>query len=131
MLIGVFAGCAILNKWLVGLLIFGGWGLYLLLSKDRVILKNYLHLTLSIVVACIVFLPWQLYILKEFPLQSAIAFEYNRKHMTEALGHPGNVFFHFKFLSCISFCVDRIFAIGWISIFSKKHYRSLTVLLGR
>jgi len=29
-LIGIMAGCAILNKWLTGFLIFGGWSLYLL-----------------------------------------------------------------------------------------------------
>lgn len=35
-LIGLFVGCAILTKWLTGLLIFGGWGLYLLLNTHQV-----------------------------------------------------------------------------------------------
>lgn len=33
-LVGVFVGCAILNKWLPGLLIYGGWVIYILLNKN-------------------------------------------------------------------------------------------------
>jgi hypothetical protein len=50
-------------------------------------------------VACIVFIPWQLYILKTFPLESAYEFEFNRKHIFEVLqGHTGSVFYHLKFM---------------------------------
>ncbi len=96
---GCLAGMAILNKWLPGLLIFGGWGLYLFLSQYQFDLKKWIHLVLSLVVACLVFLPWQIYILHAFPLESAAAFEDNKRHLSESLGHPGSAWFHLKFLS--------------------------------
>lgn len=97
-LIGLFAGLAILNKWLTGFLIFGGWGLYLILSEYRTQLRYYLHIAYGLLVTCVVFVPWQLYIMKAFPAESAISYETNRKHITESLGHPGDVWFHFQFL---------------------------------
>jgi 4-amino-4-deoxy-L-arabinose transferase-like glycosyltransferase len=121
LLIGVFAGLAILNKWLVGLLIFGGFGLYLLLSDQRFNYKKYLQIGVAVLTACIVFGPWQLYILKVFPAESAIAFEYNRKHMIDSLGHPGNAFFHFNFLSIAYHKVLLGFSlIGLYGLFTKK-----------
>ena len=46
------------------------------------------------------FIPWQLYILKTFPLESAYEFEFNRKHIFEVLqGHTGNVFYHLNFMN--------------------------------
>lgn len=96
---GVFSGLSILNKWLVGLLIFGGWGLYLILSFSKLNWKSIFHITLSAIIACVVFLPWQWYILHEFPVESAIAFEGNRKHMSTDLSHPGGPLFHIQFLT--------------------------------
>lgn len=118
---GVFVGFAILNKWLVGLLVYGGWGLYLLLCDDRWNYRKYLHLILSIGVACIIFLPWQLYIINTFPVESAIAFEYNRKHITSDLGHDGNVFTHLGFLpTAYQYLLVCFIAIGMITIFESK-----------
>jgi 4-amino-4-deoxy-L-arabinose transferase-like glycosyltransferase len=99
--IGVLVGCAVLNKWLTGFIIFGGWGLYLIFSNNSVPnVKKYGHLLLSALVACIVFIPWQLYILKNFLLESAYEFEFNRKHIFEVLqGHTGSVFYHLKFMN--------------------------------
>jgi len=34
-LVGLFVGLAVLNKWLTGYLVFGGWGLYLLINFGR------------------------------------------------------------------------------------------------
>jgi 4-amino-4-deoxy-L-arabinose transferase-like glycosyltransferase len=99
--IGVFVGCAVLNKWLTGFLIFGGWGLYATFSKDTLsILKKYSHILISALIACIVFVPWQLYIIKTFPLESAYEFEFNRKHIFEVLqGHVGTNLYHIDFLT--------------------------------
>lgn len=128
LLIGVFAGLSILNKWLVGLLIFGGWVVYLFSSSYRLDYKKYVHLGVSIVVACIVFIPWQIYIRHAFPVESAIAFEYNRKHLSDDLGHPGNGFFHFKFLRTAYNNVLLIFfgvGLGWI-LSSKNANRNIS-----
>ena len=94
--VGVFVGCAVLNKWLTGFLTFGGWGLYLLLTPGpRTDYRRWGQLLLGAVAACAVFLPWQVYILREFPRETAIMHGYNYLHIFEALdGHKGSVFYH-------------------------------------
>jgi 4-amino-4-deoxy-L-arabinose transferase len=94
--IGVFAGCAILVKWLTGLLIFGTWGLYILLQKEeRFASQQYLKLGLGICSAIIVFLPWQLYISYAFPVESAREYALNTEHVFKVVeGHAGDLFYH-------------------------------------
>lgn len=127
--IGIFAGLAILNKWLTGLLIFGGWGLYLLQSVYKKDLQKYAHLGLSVLITCVVFMPWQLYIRSAFPEATAIAYKHNRMHMTGTLGHPGTELFHFEFLPVAYHTVLLIFlAIGiWRIFYSQHDDRKLTV----
>lgn len=99
-LVGVFSGCAILVKWLTGLLIFGGWGIYLLASdRYRSNLQTYKHLAAGLIACLLVFLPWQIYIRLAFPTESIASYAYNYKHITEDLGHPGTVWTHIEFLS--------------------------------
>jgi 4-amino-4-deoxy-L-arabinose transferase len=99
-LVGVFSGCAILVKWLTGLLIFGGWGIYLLAdNRYRSDLQSYKHLAAGSVACLLVFLPWQLYIRIVFPAESAACYAYNYKHIFEDLDHPGTVWTHIEFMS--------------------------------
>lgn len=101
-LIGFFAGLAILNKWLAALLIYGGWGLYVILdSESRNHFHRYKHVFLGMITTCLVFLPWQVYIKKSFPLETAHMSAYNMLHFSDALGHPGSNFFHVQFLPLI------------------------------
>ncbi|MEI6410568.1 MAG: glycosyltransferase family 39 protein [Bacteroidota bacterium] len=101
-LIGVLAGAAILIKWLTGLLMFGGWFLYIILdSNKRSNWKNYIHLLVSLVICIAVFAPWQFYIMNAFPEEAAWEYEYSRKHITEVLGNGNGVFFHLKFIEAI------------------------------
>jgi 4-amino-4-deoxy-L-arabinose transferase len=96
---GVFVGCAVLVKWLTAFLVFGGWGLYLLMSPAlRLDRRAWLHLFTAFGVSVMVFLPWQLYILRAFPEEAAISFAYNRLHILKDLGHEGPWYFHIKFL---------------------------------
>lgn len=101
LLIGIFTGAAILVKWLTGFLIFGGWGLYLLLTAEaRSNYKHYLKYIFSLLVASAVFLPWQIYIMNAFPVESAIMYAHNKKHIFEALdGHKGDMLTHLRFLT--------------------------------
>lgn len=91
-LIGVFAGCAVLNKWLTGILVFSGWGINILWNiRDKDTRKEILHLLLAAAVCVVVFLPWQLYIFHAFPTEAAFEFEYNTRHIFEAIeGHGGH-----------------------------------------
>ncbi|MCC6753007.1 MAG: glycosyltransferase family 39 protein [Saprospiraceae bacterium] len=96
-LIGLFSGCAILVKWLTGFLVFSGWGLSILLSKERrvewVLYRDFLA---GIIVAAFVFLPWQIYILHTFPTVSQYEFALNAKHLFNVIeGHGGDFWWHF------------------------------------
>jgi 4-amino-4-deoxy-L-arabinose transferase-like glycosyltransferase len=98
-LVGVFVGLAVLNKWLTGYLVFGGWGLYLLLNFGREIRKQHIgHILLAFIISVVIFLPWQLYIFHTFPTESEISYQYNVDHINDDLGHPGNMWTHILFL---------------------------------
>jgi 4-amino-4-deoxy-L-arabinose transferase len=122
-LIGLFAGMAILNKWLVGLLVYSIWGINTLLQKEkRNNLFSYLEITGSLVVTVIVALPWQIYIFNNFPLESKFEFEYNSLHFFQALeGHSGDYFYHLnKFESLFGTDFQYVFLVALvIFIFSK------------
>lgn len=91
-LTGVFAGCAVLVKWLVGLVVFSGWMVYILIQREkRKNWKNYFQLSFSLVVCLVVFLPWQLYILNMFPQESIYEYQQGTNHFFQAIeGHSGN-----------------------------------------
>lgn len=101
LIIGVFSGAAILNKWLTGLLVYLIWGIVvvLLIYGKYPIKKQIFHFMCSLVVCCIVFLPWQLYIVHRFPDLASYVYEFNRRHISEALeGHGGDSFYYLGFL---------------------------------
>jgi len=91
-LTGVFAGAAILVKWLPGLLVYSGWGLALILSREsRKKWKCYLHILLSFLITVIIALPWQIYTLVKFPLESKHEFHLSSSHfLTPVEGHSGD-----------------------------------------
>lgn len=97
-LIGLFAGCAVLNKWLTGLLVFGAWGLVSIVSiRKPETKKEILRMLISLVVCLLVFVPWQIYILNYFPLESKNEFAYNSKHVFEAVeNHAGSYLFYYE-----------------------------------
>jgi len=95
-LVGLCVGAAILVKWMTGLIVYGGWGLFILSNnQSRLSLKHYLHLSLSMIISILVFLPWQVYISLAFPIESAVTHDSNWTHITEAIGHhSGDLWFH-------------------------------------
>lgn len=96
--IGVFAGCAILNKWLTGLLVYSGWGVALLADAERrQQIMYYLDGIKALGVTILVFMPWQLYISYRFPIQSAEEYAYNTKHIFEVVEEKsGGIWFYFE-----------------------------------
>ncbi|MBS1615887.1 MAG: glycosyltransferase family 39 protein [Bacteroidetes bacterium] len=102
--IGVFSGAAILNKWLTGLLVYFIWGIVLLcqLINKAEVKKQIIFLLLSLIVCCIVFLPWQLYILYRFHDLAIYEYAFNRRHISEALeGHEGEYLYYINHLNYI------------------------------
>jgi hypothetical protein len=95
-LIGVFAGAAILNKWLVGLLVFAPMGIYALLQLRQNKKWQVAGDTIKSLLVCIaVAAPWQLYILSRFNKEAVYEFAYNAKHITQALeGHKTTPLFY-------------------------------------
>ncbi|MGN6475811.1 MAG: ArnT family glycosyltransferase [Flavipsychrobacter sp.] len=94
--IGVFAGCAILNKWLTGLLVYLGWGVNILLTiRQQGAKKEIGMLLLSLLICCVVFLPWQIYIHWRFPVEALTEMEYNTRHVFEVVEHHyGTVWYY-------------------------------------
>lgn len=97
LLVGFFSGAAILVKWLVGLLVFSGWGTWLLASRYRFSKVRWGHLLAAFAMAVVVALPWQLYILWAFPVEARYEYAFSARHFTEVIeNHGGTWFFHFK-----------------------------------
>jgi len=97
-LIGVFSGCAILVKWLVGLLIYAGWTISVLLNKEkRKALRSYLDVGISLLFTTIFALPWQIFTWIRYPAESWYEYSYARSHFTKALdGHDGDSLYQFN-----------------------------------
>lgn len=96
-LIGIFSGCAIMNKWLTGLLIYAGWGINVIaLNKEIDVRKEIRQMFISLGICCAVFLPWQIYIHLKFPREARYEQAYNSRHIFEVVeGHDGSVFYYF------------------------------------
>ncbi|MCK6640694.1 MAG: glycosyltransferase family 39 protein [Bacteroidia bacterium] len=96
---GFLVGCAVLVKWMPGMLVFGSWGLWLLSRENRTDRKKWLHLLLAAVSVVALVLPWQIHTFRYFPAEAAYEMEYNFLHFTIAIeGHEGEWYFHFDAL---------------------------------
>jgi 4-amino-4-deoxy-L-arabinose transferase-like glycosyltransferase len=96
LLTGLFSGMAILVKWLVGLLVYAGWGLALLANKDlRRNIRRWLDIGLALVCTTCVALPWHIYSRLHWPLEWAEETAENAAHLTHDMGHPGAWWYHF------------------------------------
>jgi 4-amino-4-deoxy-L-arabinose transferase len=98
-LIGIFAGCAVLVKWLVGLLIYAMW-IVSLAFDDKTNwrkLKGYFPIATSLFISILIFIPWQFYVLYKFPLEARYEFHLNAEHFFHSIeNHSGNFWFHFN-----------------------------------
>ncbi len=98
-LVGFFSGCAVLVKWLMGLLVFVIWSIVeLFISKQRVLKKeNLFPIIKSGLVSLVVFIPWQIYIHITYPKEAGHELALNGQHFFEAVeGHTGDWNFHFS-----------------------------------
>jgi len=98
-LIGIFAGCSVLVKWLPGLLVFATWFISLGIEdkKNWINKKSYFPIIISGVISFMVFIPWQLYIFYRFPMEAQNEYLHNLRHFNEPLdGHGGSIWFHLQ-----------------------------------
>jgi hypothetical protein len=90
---GVAMGCAVLTKWLPGLVIVAVY--FALAAQQETYKRALLKSLLMVLVAFVVFMPWQWYIYSTFPREAAWEASFNGpRHLLEPLeGHGGTVFF--------------------------------------
>jgi len=95
-LIGIFSGIAILNKWLVGFLVYSGWILNVFLGYSKNERSDELRkLAFSLAWTLIVALPWQLFVWFSYPLEGR--YEFNGQHFFQAVeGHNEDQWYHFQ-----------------------------------
>ena len=94
--IGVCCGAAILCKWLVGLVVFSGWGI-VLLSTELKSKTAWRHIFISLLIAFIVAIPWQVFCYINYKREFLYEMNYNSLHFFEGLeSHTGDGFFYFK-----------------------------------
>jgi 4-amino-4-deoxy-L-arabinose transferase len=120
--IGVFAGCAILTKWLVGLLVFGAWGIVLLPQfKQETFWKEIIYYFKALGITFLVFIPWQIYTFINFPTEASREMTYNAKHISSVIEkHQGSAWFHYEQIQTIYFHQTEFFIlllIGIIALF--------------
>lgn len=98
LLVGVFCGLAMLNKWLTGLLVFLPWTLlsiYHFYIEKKV--KMIVPIFLALITSFAIFLPWQVYLFHQFPELARYEMTYNQRHLTEVLeGHGGSAVFYLE-----------------------------------
>lgn len=94
--IGIFAGIAILNKWLVGLLVYTGWFLVFFLNSDNQNRKReFKNICIALLITILVALPWQVFTLIFYPKESLYVFGYYAKHYNVVLGgHEGSIWYY-------------------------------------
>lgn len=103
-LIGLFSGCAVLVKWLVGLLVYAVWVLTKTVNyREQLLrLKSYTPIFISLTISAVVILPWQIYILNKYPLEANQEYALNTKHFFEVVeNHAGNLWFHIDSLGLL------------------------------
>lgn len=120
-LIGLFSGMAILCKWLVGLLVYFGWGFMRILQKNIKISKN-TDFIISLSITLLVALPWQILTFVWYPEEAACAYRFNSIHFTTPLeGHGGNFWYHFNMFNTIYGKIASFLIIpGFIALYKKN-----------
>jgi len=119
-LIGFFSGLAILCKWLVGLLVYFGWGVTKF-KTEKLNLMKYSDLILSLIVTILVASPWQIYEFIAFPVEAFKEYAFYAEHFKKALeGHSGAWYYHFELIHEIYSILGAIILIpALITLHSK------------
>jgi 4-amino-4-deoxy-L-arabinose transferase-like glycosyltransferase len=94
-LAGVSLGCAILSKWLPALIILPVWILLVVDSGKFPVKTTIFQFLLLVFMTCLVFMPWQIYIYRVYPLEAAWESSFNLLHITEALEGHDEPFYYF------------------------------------
>ncbi len=130
-LIGIFSGFAILCKWLVGLLIYAGWGIIRIQERKFSPNQNG-DMLLAMLFTAIIAVPWQILIAYWYPQEAAAAQTYNTLHLWEAVeGHGGGVAYHIlRFPELFGWICTLLVVPGILRGWQSKSSRKATLALG-
>lgn len=96
MLTGLFAGMAVLSKWLPGLLVYAVWMVYAMMDK-KTILKNIKQAGAAFLITLITVVPWQIYTWFRYPVEAQAETGYSIRHFNTGLeGHGMNGWYYFQ-----------------------------------
>lgn len=134
---GIFAGAAILVKWLPGMLVYSAWILSIILSGISLQkFKSYLHILIGLLATTLVALPWQLYILLKFPLESRYEFKLSSSHfitIIESHGGDGSGWHYylnnFRDVFSIYYITIILLAFVFITIAKKRKLAVCLILM--
>lgn len=128
LLAGVSIGAAILSKWLPALIVVPIWLLIVKESgkfKPKEILFNLIILLMT---CCLIFLPWQLYIYREFPVEANWEASFNFKHITEVLEERTGPFYYFIDRIRVNYGELIYFPLIWFLWKTFKNFRDKKLL---
>lgn len=130
LLIGIFSGAAMLCKWVTGLLVFEAYIIYVLVSIYKRETNFKFKYLLPIVLAFVVFLPWQIYCYINFKDIALHEWNYNSKHFFEVVeGHEGDWFYYLENLIYQFNYVSILLLFGLSSVFVKSEKQLLKALM--
>lgn len=94
--IGIFSGFAVLVKWVLGMLVYMGWFLTLVSNFSQLFkINRYYHIIFSFCISIIIIVPWQVFILLKYPVESLVEYSGFSKHFSTVVeGHGGGILFH-------------------------------------
>lgn len=95
LLAGISLGAAVLSKWLPAFIVLPVWLLIVIDSRKFSPREILLQGALLITVCTLVFLPWQLYIARAFPVEAAWESASRLKHITGVLEERTGPFYYF------------------------------------
>lgn len=125
---GIMLGFAILTKWLPALIVFVIW-IPLLFEWNRANWKKVApKFALFALTSAVIFIPWQLYASRQFPLEYSWEMKYNAMHYTQILeGQSGPWYFYLQHL-LMNYGELSIIAIAYLFYKLKTRLRSLYII---
>jgi 4-amino-4-deoxy-L-arabinose transferase-like glycosyltransferase len=131
-LIGCCVGCAILTKWLVGLLVFSFWIVCLTVNMRRCNLKEELsYLLTALLVGCAIAIPWQVYILSNFTELAIYEYAYNNRHLYEVVEKHGGAWYYYLELLPTTLGLNKLLlypAVLMIVYICKREYKNMPLI---
>jgi 4-amino-4-deoxy-L-arabinose transferase-like glycosyltransferase len=122
-LIGVSTGAAILTKWLTALIILPVWILIVTNGGETRLKQLVIQFLLLAATITAVFLPWQLYIYKAYPLEAHWEAATNLRHFTEVIEERSGPFYYYLDRIGMNYSELIYLPLLWFLVESVRNFR--------